>query len=367
MREVIHAQMGTIGLATLLATFAMAQSTVTPPTSHDVATVGGYWRLLAAEGDHLYVAQQGQCPKDLSLPTGNLRPLAAKCPAGETWQLVVGAKNFYWAQSSAAGARSRKSPRELFACLRQHCVPHRIEIDHAYSLDTLLWWNGGVLASLSQWISAVKGVAPSILVAVDDESGKVQLLAKNASRIVSFNVDAKDVYYYADDSSNVIWRKSLMGKGQPESLVRNANNSQLLSARSLEEALEIDRSSAQGHPPIHDFERIVDVDEERVYWQTRLLHWHAKAGPAIGLFTDNGRPLSVFGRVISDGQHLYFTNSNLTLIQSVSKRTGRSNTLVTGQAGVASFLVAQRRLIWSTYSQARDTTSIHWIEIPAGE
>jgi hypothetical protein len=46
--RIVHAQMGTIGLATLLASFAMAQSTVTPPTSHDVAT-----DLLASKGHNL--------------------------------------------------------------------------------------------------------------------------------------------------------------------------------------------------------------------------------------------------------------------------------------------------------------------------
>lgn len=345
-----------LALAALPDVPAFADTSAPARVVQEVASLKGYWRLLAAEGDHVYVAPQGHCFQELSLQTHALRPVVRKCPSGETTKLVLGGKNFYWSQSRASDQGQRRPNARLYACAKDGCAAHELAPKAPAELTALSYEDGNLYASFSP---ASGRVGPSMLVRIPDETGQMNTIVQSEASILGIAADANDVYYYLDDPSDAIWRMPLVGNGRPEVVVRNAGNSQLLAAKSHEAATEVERLPSLGHPRVHDFREILGVGGDRLYWRTRLIHWYSMSRRDAGVVTDeNGRAVDAVGFVVARWDQFFVTDDHLDSIQAVPRSGGHPQGVVSGQSRIAGLLWADGYLTWSVYSAETRTTVI---------
>jgi hypothetical protein len=349
----------------LLSTLVPAQSMGETSAIHEVGTFKTYLRLLAAEGDHVYVAKPGQCFVDLSLAEKSLRPLVYRCPSGETVKLVKAPKRFYWVQPPA----KHRNIGRLYTCEALDCAARLIGTGNLSSPESIFHRDGKFYASFG-----VSNQASSTVVEVDDDTGALRRLPMRASLIASFVFDGKDIYYYSKlprDRSAAIWRQSANDNGHAERVAGVAGVPDMKFESWGEDFDEIHRGALEARGT--HFARILGVDKDRLYWEDPILRWWSKSQQASGTFTySDGKQLLRISNAMPTEHYFYFQSSGLrradgTSIIRVSKQGGAPETLVAEKADIGSFLVADGRLIWSVL-HLRDvnsgTTTIRWIDLP---
>jgi hypothetical protein len=364
MSRLIFLTLTTVGLALLRPLTAVAQPPAATGQIYEGGTFKTYLRLLAAEGDHAYVLGRKQCFQELSLRERVLRPVVARCPRGDIVEVFLSTKRFYWTQDISKGLRS--VPR-LYTCEREHCVPRLLGV--LSSFTGIYQRDGQVYASFAT------GPKLSTVVRIDEESGNRETLATIRVPIYSLMVDGTDLYYYNHvGQSEAIWRKSMADNRRPETVVALAGNPPLLFARDWEEAEEIERLPLMGHPHTSSFERLVEVDGDRLYWEAQGLYWYSKSKRSltnersVGEFTDSdGKRLDAGWHLLSTPHYFYFVGSDKRSILRVAKRGGRPETVAVDTLDISEVSIGNGLLVWSsTFEDSYGaTTTIRWTTLSA--
>jgi len=346
-----------LGLSLLLTVSALAETSVGKPAVQYSGTFKSYLRPLAAEGDHVYVAVPEQCFQDLSLRDQSIRPVMDRCPSGVVDRLIVLAKRFYWTQYIPKGRHLTR----LYTCGREHCAPRLL--GELSSLGGIYYRDSQLYVSLS-----APNRTSSTVIRIDVESGSEQTILKAAVPVPSLVVDGTDIYYYRLDKSAAIWRKSMTSDRRAEIVVGGAGKTPLLLARTWDEAEEIRRLPLMGHPYTPDFYRLLEVDGDRLYWESQCLLWWSKSQHSVTEFTDSdGKRLPKAGVVVPTAHYFYFLGPDGKSILRVGKRGGRPEIMAADNSHIDGVVVADGLLIWSVSFQGMygSTTTIHWTALPA--
>jgi hypothetical protein len=342
---------------------ARAEDAAATPSIHEAGSSKGDLRVFFVDGNDAYVSSPSGCFQVLSLREGAFRPIVEKCPPGRTRAVIARGSTIVWAQgtdsATSAGIRNR-----LFGCRSNHCVPRPLG-PQAAAADSFVFVKETLYASFSPMATSGRTRGPSVLLQIDPQSGRSETLAKATHPMQSLTTDGVALYYYMADAERAIRRKAPGAKGQPETLVKGADDGQRLVTDDFEASLDLDRAAGLGHPHSSDFHGIVDVDDHFVYWKTRYVHRFRKQDRAVETLRDDSRkPLPLIGYLAVDRGHFYYGSVDGPSLLRVPKAGGRSETMVENQSGLRWPVVNNGRLIWSVFDAAKQETRFRWVTIP---